>query len=90
MMPSGMAIFYCMVSAKLFYLIAYIREITPSNLGNHAYTQLFLLPQYVPHRGHNSNGNHGMQGVYPRNSYMQQVFSCCGHHVGIIGDRDEA
>lgn len=76
---------YC--QSLLFYLCAFITEITPSNLGNHAYTWLFLLPQHVPHREHNSIGNHGKQGVNHRNSYMQQVFSHCGHHVGIIGDR---
>lgn len=47
-------------------------------------TWLFLLTQHVPRREHNSIGNHGKQGV----KHMQQVFSHCGHHVGIIGDRE--
>jgi hypothetical protein len=50
-------------------------------------TQLFLLPQHVPHREHSNSGNNGKQGVTDRNIYMQQVFPHHGHHIGIIGDR---
>jgi hypothetical protein len=89
MMPSGFAIFYCMVSAKLFsstsvHLSQRLHLVTLATMLIHG---CFFYPKHVPHRKHNSIGNHGKQGVKHRNSYIQQMFSHCVRHVGIIGDR---
>ena len=76
-----------MFSAKLFsstsvHMSQRLHLVTLATMLIHG-----CLPQHVTHREHNSIGNHGKQGVNHRNSYMQQMFSHSGHHVGIIGDR---
>jgi hypothetical protein len=88
MMPSGFAIFYCMVSAKLLSLTSVhmsqrVHLVTLAIMLIHGC--FFCLNMYLTENTTAlvtvaSRVNH-------RNSCMQQVFLHCGHHVGIIGDR---